>query len=58
MVRLFEKKNSFGCKSQISFIGDQHAGHGDKITEVWRGSERREDGFVGLASPPSSNKAK
>ncbi len=48
MLRLFEKVNFCGCKSQISFIGNQTAGHGDRITEAWGGSEGRRDRFADL----------
>ena len=47
MLRLFE---IFFCarKSQISIIGDQNARHGDRMSEAWRGREKRGDGFAGL----------
>ena len=48
MLRLFEFFFFCKCKSQISFCGDQNAGHGHRKAEAWRGSERRGDSFAGL----------
>ena len=48
MLRLFEKSFFSRCKSQIFFIGDQNTGHGDRMSEAWRGSEKPGDGFAGL----------
>jgi len=49
MLKLFD---FCGCKSQISFIGDENARYVDRIAEVWRGSKRRRDGFAGLGLHP------
>ena len=44
----FSKKKVFhGCKSQISFVGDQKRGRGDRMMEARRRSERHGDGFSG-----------
>ena len=41
MCRLFVKTVFCGCKSQISFIGDQNAGPEDRIADVGRGCEKQ-----------------
>ena len=48
MLRLFKKKFYCKCKIQISLIEDQNVGHGDRMAEAWKGSERRGEGFAGL----------
>ena len=30
------------------FVGDQNAGHGDRIAEAWRGRQEAQNGFAGL----------